>query len=130
MIGRRTRLAAIRIIMTPLEMRKKTTPTTLVGETTIQTTTTQGPLIYSKLFSEFLMSVALLENFQLPVTLKPYDGTGDSQVHMTMFKLMMLVNGASDLFLCKTFPAFLEKGALLLFSSLPAGTIHNFAKLS
>ena len=76
------------------------------------------------------MSVAFSENFQLLATLKPYDGTGDPQVHVTMFMSMMLVNGASDPFLCKTFPTFLEKAALLWFSSLPVGTIHNFAKLS
>ena len=97
---------------------------------TFQTTTTQGPSIYSKPFSECIMSLALPENFQLLMTLKPYDGTRDPQVHVTMFRLMMLVNGVSDLFLYKTFPTFLEKAALLWFSSLPVGTIHNFAKLS
>ena len=43
---------------------------------------------------------------------------------------MMLVNGASDPFLYRTFLTFLEKAALLWFSSLPARTIHNFAELS
>ena len=76
------------------------------------------------------MSVALPENFQHPTKLNPYDGIGDSQVHVTMFKLMMLVNRVNDLFLYKTFPTFLEKLALLWFSSLPADTIHNFGELS
>ena len=47
-----------------------------------------------------------------------------------MFKSMMLVNRASDPFLYRTFLTFLEKVALLWFSSLLAGLIHNFVKLS
>ena len=62
--------------------------------------------------------------------LKPYDGTRDPQVHVTMFKSIMLFNKASDPFLCRTFITFLEKAALLWFSSLPADIIYNFAKLS
>ena len=93
-------------------------------------TTTQGPPIYSGLFLEFIMFVALLENFKLPTTLKPYDGIRDLQVHVTMFKSMMLVNGASDPFLYRTFPAFLEKPAVIWFSSLPIRLIHDFIELS
>ena len=99
-------------------------------EETYQITTTQGLLIYSGPFSEFIMSIALSENFQLPTMLKPYDGIGDPQVHVTMFKSMMLVNGASDQFLCRTLPTFLQKTAFLWFSSLPARSIHDLAKLS
>ena len=55
-------------------------------EETYQITTTQCPSIYSRPFLEFIMSVACLENFKLPTTLKPYDGTRDPQVHLTMFK--------------------------------------------
>ena len=99
-------------------------------EETFQTTTTQGLPIYSGLFSKFIMSVTLLENFKLPTILKSYDGTGDPQVHVTIFKSIMLVNGASDPFLCRTFPTFLEKVALLWFLSLPTGSIHGFVELS
>ena len=60
------------------------------------------------------MSIALPENFQLSTTLKPYNGTRDPQVHVTMFKSMMLVNGASDPFLYRTFPTFLEKGCPIM----------------
>ena len=44
---------------------------------TYQTTTTQGLPVYSGPFSEFIMSVAFLDNFKLLTTLRPYDGTGD-----------------------------------------------------
>ena len=65
-------------------------------EETYQTTTSQASSINSGLFLEFIMSVALPKNFPLLMTLKPYDGIKDPQVHMTIFKLIMLVNGASD----------------------------------
>ena len=99
-------------------------------EEAIQTTPTQGPLIYSGPFSEFIMSVAFPKNFQLSTMLKSYDGTGDPQVYVTIFKPMMFVNEASDPFLCRTFLTFLEKSTLLWFLSLLAGMIHKFAKLS
>ena len=47
-----------------------------------------------------------------------------------MFRSMMLVNGGSDPFLCRIFQTLLEKAALLWFSSVLAGTIHNFPELS
>ena len=84
-------------------------------EETYQMTTNEGSLIYSRPFSQFTMSMALSENFKLLMTLKPYDETEDLQVHVTMFKSMMLVNGASDLFLYRTFPTFLEKVTLCGF---------------
>ena len=97
---------------------------------TIQTTTTQGPPIYSTPFTEFIMSVALPENFQLLMMLKLYDGIGVPQLHVTMFRSMILVNEVRDPFLYRTFPTFLEKVTLLWFSSLPVGIIHNFVELS
>ena len=51
-------------------------------------------------------------------------------MHLTMFKSTMLVNGAIAPFLCRTFPTFFEKAILLWFSSLPAGSIHDFVELS
>ena len=80
------KLAIVKTTTTPLEMKKKTTPTTLMGKVeTYQTTTTQGPPIYSRSFSNYIMSMALPENFKLPTTLKLYDGTRNPQVHVTMF---------------------------------------------
>ena len=64
------------------------------------------------------------------MTLKSYDGAGDLQIHVTMFKLIMLVNGVSDPFLCRIFPIFPKKPTLLWFLSLPSRLIHNFAELS
>ena len=125
----RIRLATTRIMMTLLEM-KRSTYNTCGRDKTYQMTTTQGPPIYSGPFSKFIMSMALLKNFQLPIMLKPYNGIGDPQVDVTMFKLMMLVNGVSDPFLYRTLPTILEKVALLWFSSLPSRLIHNFVELS
>ena len=70
------------------------------------------------------------EGFQAIDHIDTIHGTGDPQVHMTRFKLMMLVNGASGLFLCKTVLTLLEKTALLWFSSLPVRSIHEFTELS
>ena len=61
----------------PTRDEEQNTHFTLRREEIIQTTTTQGLSIYSRPFSKFIMSIALLENFQLLTTLKPYDGTGD-----------------------------------------------------
>lgn len=47
-----------------------------------------------------------------------------------MFISIMLVNGATNPFLCWTFPTFPEKMALLWFFSLPTRSIHDFAKFS
>ena len=91
---------------------------------------TKGLPVYSAPLSEFIMFVALPNNFKLPMTLRPYDGNGDPQVHVTMFRSMMLVDGAIDPFFYWTFPTFLEKVALLWFSSLLAGLIHDFVELS
>ena len=59
------------------------------------------------------MSVALPDNFKLLMTLRPYDRTSDPQIHIIMFKSMMLVKGATNPFLCQTFPTFLKKAFLL-----------------
>ena len=85
---------------------KNNTHNTHGREETYMMTTTQGPPIYSGPFSEFIMLMVLQENFQLPMMLKPYDETRDPYIHVTMFKSMMLVNEASDSFLCWTFPTF------------------------
>ena len=79
------------------------------------TATTLGLLVYSGPFSEFIRFVALLDNFKLPTTLRPYNVTRDPQVHVTILKSMMLVNRATNSFLCRTFSTFLEKAALLWF---------------
>ena len=109
------------------DKEENNTNSTCRREETIQMTTTQGPPVYSGPFSKF---IALSENFQLPTILKPYDGTKDPHFHLTIFKSMMLINGASDPLFYKTFLTFLEKAALLWFSSLPIKTVHSFAELS
>ena len=91
--------AVIGIMITPLQTKRKTTPTTLVGEMKPIKRPLRPPT-YSGPFLEFIIYVALPENFKFPMTLKSSDGTRDPQVHVTMFKSMMLVNGVSDPFLC------------------------------
>ena len=61
------------------------------------------------------MSIALLDNFKLHLTLRPYDGIGDSQVLVTIFIYIMLLNKVTNPFLCLVFPTFLEKPAVLWF---------------
>ena len=116
------RLAAIGIMMTPLETKRKTTPTILVEERKLS----KRPLlkacdILGAILEIFVMSVALSKNFKLPTTLKPYDGIGDPRVHMIIFKSMMLVNEANDPFLCQTFPIVLEKAGLCGSRHYPQG---------
>ena len=81
------------------------------------------------LFSKFIMSVTLPNNFKLPFTFSRYGGSGDPQVHVIMFKSMMLLNGASGPFFCWGFPTFLEKSTLLWFSSFRIRSVHDFSEL-
>ncbi|XP_016192703.1 uncharacterized protein LOC107633610 [Arachis ipaensis] len=70
------------------------------------------------------------QNFTLPSTLKPYNGIGDPNVHVTKFQAMMFMNKDSDQILCRTFPTFLDGAALIWFSNLPEGSISNFDELA
>ncbi|QHO43568.1 uncharacterized protein [Arachis hypogaea] len=70
------------------------------------------------------------KNFNLPTTLKPYEGTGDPNIHVTKFHSMMFLNSAFDPILCRYFPTFLDGATLLWFSSLPAGSISIFQELA
>ncbi|XP_025627281.1 uncharacterized protein [Arachis hypogaea] len=69
------------------------------------------------------------KNFTLPSTLKPYQGIGDPNVHVTKFHAMMFMNKEFDPILCHTFPTFLDGAALIWFSNLPKGSISNFDEL-
>ncbi|XP_015941771.1 uncharacterized protein LOC107467247 [Arachis duranensis] len=60
------------------------------------------------------------------MTLAPYKGIGDPKVHVTKFESMMFLNSDSDPILCRSFPTFLDRAALLWFFNLPAGSITNF----
>ncbi|XP_057760678.1 uncharacterized protein LOC130981056 [Arachis stenosperma] len=68
----------------------------------------------------------MAKNFTLPMTLAPYKGIEDLEVHVTKFESMMFFNSDSDPILCRSFPTFLDGAALLWFSNLPAGSITNF----
>ena len=59
---------------------------------------TQPLPINFELFSEFIISVNLPDNFKLPFTLHLYDGIGDPNTYITMFKFMMLLNAVFNPF--------------------------------
>ncbi|WOK94242.1 hypothetical protein Cni_G02944 [Canna indica] len=73
-------------------------------------------------FAEHIMVVCLTYNCKLPTTLQSYDNMSDPTTHLTMLRSMMLLNDATDLILCRTFPTFLEKTALLWSSPKPSPT--------
>ncbi|XP_052111672.1 uncharacterized protein LOC127743058 [Arachis duranensis] len=81
-------------------------------------------------FTKEVMSFEMPKNFTLPSTLKPYQGIGDPNVHVTKFHAMVFMNKESDLILCCTFPTFLDEAALIWFSNLPEGSISNFDELA
>ncbi|QHN87388.1 uncharacterized protein DS421_16g554660 [Arachis hypogaea] len=81
-------------------------------------------------FSKEVMSFQMPKNFTLPMTLKPYEGTGDPNIYVTKFYLMMFMNGASDPILCCIFSTFLDGAALIWFSDLPASSISSFDELA
>ncbi|MED6216909.1 hypothetical protein PIB30_012370 [Stylosanthes scabra] len=77
----------------------------------------------SKALSKEIMDYEMPLNFTLPTTLKPYKGVGDPIIHVTKFESMMILNGAFDIIICRSFPTFLDGSAFLWFSSLPEGSI-------
>ncbi|XP_016194967.1 uncharacterized protein LOC107635933 [Arachis ipaensis] len=81
-------------------------------------------------FAKEVMSFEMLQNFTLPSTLKPYNGIGDLNVHITKFQAMMFMNKDFDQILYRTFPTFLDGAALIWFSNLPEGSISNFDELA
>ncbi|XP_057734663.1 uncharacterized protein LOC130950136 [Arachis stenosperma] len=81
-------------------------------------------------FAKEVTSFEMPQNFTLPSTLKPYNGIGDPNVHVTKFQAMMFMNKDSDPILCRTFPTFLDGAALIWFSNLPEGSISSFDELA
>ncbi|XP_057756489.1 uncharacterized protein LOC130975767 [Arachis stenosperma] len=81
-------------------------------------------------FTKSVMNFKMPENLTLPSTLKPYNGIGDPNVHVTKFYTMMFMNKESDPILCRTFPTFLDGAALIWFSNLPEGSISSFDELA
>ncbi|XP_016199065.1 uncharacterized protein LOC107640031 [Arachis ipaensis] len=81
-------------------------------------------------FTKQVMNFKMPENLTLPSTLKPYQGIGDPNVHVTKFYTMMFMNKESDPILCRTFPTFLDGASLIWFSNLPEGSISNFDELA
>ena len=69
-------------------------------------------------FSKFVMLESLPNNFKLALPWYTYGGMDDPQIYITMFKYMMLLNGAIKPFLCQVFLTSMEKSALLWFSTL------------
>ncbi|XP_057746472.1 uncharacterized protein LOC130965728 [Arachis stenosperma] len=81
-------------------------------------------------FAKEVMSFEMPQNFTLPSTLKPYNGIGDPNVHVTKFQAMMFMNKDSDPIICRTFPTFLDGAALIWFFNLREGSILNFDELA
>ncbi|XP_015960908.1 uncharacterized protein LOC107484875 [Arachis duranensis] len=81
-------------------------------------------------FTKSVMNFKMPENLTLPSTLKPYQGIGDPNVHVTKFYTMMFMNKESDPILCRTFPTFLDGAALIWFSNLPESSISSFDELA
>ncbi|XP_025680871.1 uncharacterized protein [Arachis hypogaea] len=76
------------------------------------------------------MSFEMPKNVTLPSTLKPYQGIGNPNVHVTKFHAMMFMNKESGSILWRTFPTFLDEAALIWFSNLPESSISNFDELA
>ncbi|XP_072064520.1 uncharacterized protein [Arachis hypogaea] len=81
-------------------------------------------------FTKEVMSFKMPENLTLPSTLKPYQGIGGPNIHITKFYAMMFMNKEFVPILCRTFPTFLDGAALIWFSNLPEGSISNFDELA
>lgn len=67
--------------------------------------------------------------FKVP-QLESYDGSTDPVDHLESFKALMMLHGASDVIMCKAFPATLRKAAWNWFSGLQPGSIHSFEQLA
>ncbi|XP_072052157.1 uncharacterized protein [Arachis hypogaea] len=81
-------------------------------------------------FTEEVMNFELPKRFTLPLTLTPYDGLGDPRKFLKKFRSIMIVNGASDIVLCRCFPNYLDGPALDWLCALPAGSISRFHQLA
>ena len=57
---------------------------------------------------------------------EPYDGTSDLRDHIKSFKTLMLLHGASDTLLCKTFMVTFRGLVWDWFLGLKSGFIHSF----
>ncbi|MED6120018.1 hypothetical protein PIB30_017041 [Stylosanthes scabra] len=66
----------------------------------------ESPKVKKGTFKDEIRKFGMPANFTKPTTLKPYDGSGAPKIHVTKFENMMLLNGSSDLMLCRSFPIF------------------------
>ncbi|XP_015953821.1 uncharacterized protein LOC107478193 [Arachis duranensis] len=82
-------------------------------------------------FSEEITNYQMPKNFTLPSSLEPYKGIGDPRAHIKKFQYMMFFNGPNnEPVLCRAFPTYLDRAALLWFSKLPEGSISSFEELA
>ncbi|XP_025674464.1 uncharacterized protein [Arachis hypogaea] len=81
-------------------------------------------------FTPEVMNFKLPKRFTLPLTLTPYDGLGDPKKFLKKFRSIMIVNGASDIILCRCFPNYLDGPTLDWLCALPAGSISRFQQLA
>ncbi|XP_016168133.1 uncharacterized protein LOC107610615 [Arachis ipaensis] len=59
-----------------------------------------------------------------------YDGTQDSQEHLTAFEARMNLEGVGDEVRCRAFPVTLAGPAIRWFNALPQGSITTFSDIS
>ncbi|XP_025651898.1 uncharacterized protein [Arachis hypogaea] len=80
-------------------------------------------------FTERILKAKLPKGFNKPTDMK-YDGTKDSQEHLTAFKARMNLEGAADAVRGKAFPVTLAGPMIKWFNALPNGSITGFHDIS
>ncbi|XP_025670159.1 uncharacterized protein [Arachis hypogaea] len=80
-------------------------------------------------FTERILKAKLPKGFDKPTDMK-YDGTKDSQEHLTAFKARMNLEGAADAVRVRAFPVTLAGPTIKWFNTLPNGSITGFHDIS
>ncbi|RYQ88851.1 hypothetical protein Ahy_B09g095804 isoform A [Arachis hypogaea] len=79
-------------------------------------------------FTERILKAKLPKCFDKPTDMK-YDGTKDSQEHLTAFEARMNLEGTPDAVRCRAFPVTLAGPAIKWFNALPNGSITSFGDI-
>lgn len=65
--------------------------------------------------------------FKAPA-METYDGTINPFDHLESFRFLMLLQGASDTFICMSFSTTFEEAVRAWYTQLPLELIHSFEK--
>ena len=68
--------------------------------------------------------------FKQPSNLEAYDGSTIPEEHLEGFRVAMLLSGAPDAIMCRTFSTTLKKAGLRWFMGLPKHSISRFRQLA